>query len=59
MTITGTTDGTMVNVKLASTGHAIGGTGITDTPGGGTVTFMLNAGDVAELVGDPTGDFGG
>lgn len=49
--ITATQDGTDVTVKLPKTGAILGSTGgeIAATAGGGSVTFKLNAGDVAEL----------
>jgi hypothetical protein len=49
--VTGTANGTKVQVKLAPNGQVTAGGGITSTPGGGTVTFTLDAGDVAEIVG--------
>jgi hypothetical protein len=54
--ITGTVNGTNVTVYVAPKGHIVGGGAIVDTPGGGTVTFTLNAGDVAELIGDSASD---
>jgi IgGFc binding protein len=59
LSITATEDGTMVEVKLTASAHVIGGTGVTDTPGGSTLMLSMNAGDVAELVSDATGDFSG
>jgi hypothetical protein len=58
-TVTGTVDGTEVTVTLAPGAHALGGSAVPDTPGGGTLTFGLNAGDVVEVVGSPDSDFGG
>jgi len=52
--ITATTDNTTVNVKVSSTGSVAAGGGIPATAAGGTLTLMLNAGDVAELVGGDT-----
>jgi hypothetical protein len=50
--ITATKDGTNVKVKVGPTGRVLAGTGIAATSAGGTLSFTLNAGDVAELVGD-------
>ncbi len=50
MTITGTKDGTTVNLKVSSAGQIGAGTGIQATSAGGMLTLTLNAGDVAELV---------
>jgi hypothetical protein len=52
--ITATTNNTTVTVKVSSTGLVAAGGGIPATAAGGTLTLMLNAGDVAELVGGPT-----
>src|SRR5262249_33091894 len=57
-TITGTADGTNVTVKLSANGDVEGGTGVTATPGGGTMTFKLNAGDVVELLAAHKGFWG-
>jgi hypothetical protein len=51
--VTGTRDGTLVQVKISKTGHVLPGGGIAATSAGGMLTFSLNAGDVAEIVGDP------
>jgi hypothetical protein len=51
--ITATTDGTTVNMKVGPRGHVNAGSGIADTPAGGTLTLSMNAGDVVELMGDP------
>ena len=48
--VTGTSDGTTVTVKLGPKGKVVAGGPIPAAPGGGTVTFTLNAGDVAEVV---------
>ncbi len=53
-TITAIQDKTTVTVTVSGTGHVIGGTGITDTPAKGVLTLAMNAGDVAELVSDPS-----
>jgi hypothetical protein len=52
--ITATADGTTVNLKVSSTGQVLAGTGIAATAAGGTLTLTMNAGDVAELVGQAT-----
>ncbi|MDB5213600.1 MAG: hemagglutinin/hemolysin-related protein [Myxococcaceae bacterium] len=59
--VTGTANGTKVTVKLSSTGAVVGGSGITTTPANGTLTFNLDAGDVAEVIGTngSDGDFSG
>jgi hypothetical protein len=59
--VTGTANGTKVTVKLSSTGSVVGGSGITATPANGTLTFNLDAGDVAEVIGKvgADGDFSG
>ncbi len=60
MAITGTQNGTTVNVKVSSTGQiAAGNMGIAATGAGGTLTFTLNAGDVAELVSAGGSDLSG
>lgn len=56
-TITATADDTNVEVTLGSTGKIVGGTGITATESGGVLTFTMNAGDVAQLIGDKGKDF--
>lgn len=48
--VTGVSDGTNVTVKLSASGKVVAGGTIAAAPGGGTVTFTLNAGDVAEVV---------
>jgi hypothetical protein len=58
-TITGTKNGTTVNVKVSSAGRIGAGTGIGVTSGGGTLTLTLNAGDVAELVAAGGSDLSG
>lgn len=59
--VTGTANGTKVTVKLSSTGSVVGGSGITTTSANGTLTFNLDAGDVAEVIGavGADGDFSG
>ena len=48
--VTGTSDGTTVSVQLGPKGKVVAGGGISATPAGGTLTFSLNAGDVAEVL---------
>jgi len=58
--VTGTQNGTMVNVKVSTTGRvAAGNMGIAATGPGGVLTFTLNAGDVAELLGAAGSDLSG
>ena len=51
LTITGTAADTTVSIKLTAAGQVTAGGAISSTPGGGTLTFKLGAGDVAEVVG--------
>ncbi len=53
--VTGTADGTNVKVKVSSTGSVVAGGQIQQTGPGGVLSFTLNAGDVAEIVG-PLGE---
>ena len=48
--ITGTQDGTTVEVKLSATAGVLAGDSIPATDAGGTVSLTLNAGDVAQLL---------
>ena len=59
--VTGTVDGTKVTVKLGPKGAVVGGSALTTTANGGTLTFTLDAGDVAEVIGTNglAGDFSG
>ncbi len=57
--VTGTKDGTSVTVNLSSTAQIAGGGGLANTNPGGKVTFMLNAGDVVEVVGTANHDLSG
>ena len=57
--VTGTRDGTSVTVKTSPKGAIAGGGGVPATPGGGTATFSLDAGDVVLVVGTETSDFSG
>jgi hypothetical protein len=54
--VTGTKANTKVTVYVAPKGHVVGGGNIMDTPGGGTLSFNLDAGDVVELFGDAQSD---
>jgi IgGFc binding protein len=49
--VTGTQDATMVSMKLSSTARVVAGGVITAANAGQTITFNLNAGDVAEVLG--------
>jgi hypothetical protein len=53
MAITATANNTTVKLKVSGAGHVTGGAGVNDTPAGGSLSLQMNAGDVAELVGDP------
>jgi hypothetical protein len=57
--ITGTQNGTSVQVKLSQTADVLGGGGIQSAGGGQVLTFSLNQGEVVELVGSPSGDTSG
>ncbi|APR81918.1 Hemagglutinin/hemolysin-related protein [Minicystis rosea] len=57
--ITGTEEGTSVTVYVAPGAHVVAGGGIPDTPGGGSFTVTLGAGDVVEVFTDGLGDLGG
>lgn len=57
--VTGTQDGTSVNVQLSATAAVTGGGGIPDAAAGGAVDFTVNAGDVVLLVGKKGSDFSG
>jgi IgGFc binding protein len=59
VTVTGTRDGTTVNIKVSSTGVVAAGGGIAATNPGGMLTFALNAGDVAELAVPGAADLSG
>jgi hypothetical protein len=52
MAVTATADNTTVTVNVSSTGNIIAGGGIPATGASGMLQLMMNAGDVAELVGD-------
>jgi hypothetical protein len=51
--VTGTADGTNVKVKISGNGQVIAGGSIAATGPGGVLSFTLNAGDVAEVLGGP------
>ena len=53
--ITATKDGTSVTVKTSATSQVLAGSGVPAQNGAGTFTLTMNAGDVAEVVGQ-TGD---
>ncbi|CAN5869147.1 hypothetical protein BH11MYX4_BH11MYX4_09310 [soil metagenome] len=55
--VTGTAADTTVEVKLSGTGSVVGGSGISAASAGGTITFKLGAGDVAEIVSGVGKDF--
>jgi hypothetical protein len=59
--ITATKDNTTVTLTVSSTGTVVAGPGVTATAAGGMLTLMMNAGDVAELVGgtDAASDLSG
>ncbi|MDB4942024.1 MAG: hemagglutinin/hemolysin-related protein [Labilithrix sp.] len=48
--VTGTQDGTTVTVNLPAKGKVVAGSGIAAAAGGTTMTFTLDAGDVAQIV---------
>ncbi len=50
--ITATADGTNVVIKLSSTAKVLAGAGVAATSAGGSLTLTMNAGDVAQLLGD-------
>ncbi|MBX3193020.1 MAG: IgGFc-binding protein [Labilithrix sp.] len=55
--VTGTANGTTVSVKLGPKGKVVAGGGISAAPAGGTLTFTLDAGDVAEVLSGSGRDF--
>jgi hypothetical protein len=61
LSVTGTQDSTNVTVTLSANAEVVGGAsgakGIGDTLPGGTLTFVLNAGDVAQMTTPDGGDF--
>jgi hypothetical protein len=59
VTITGTQDGTMAQIKLAANGKLLAGGQVQAMGGGSTATVMLGAGDVVELLSDQGSDLSG
>jgi hypothetical protein len=59
LTITGTADATNVNVYLGGSGAVLAGGGITAANANGQVSFSLQRGEVAQLVGNASSDFSG
>ena len=57
--VTGTQDGTTVNVYVSPTGAIQGGGGIGSASANGQVTFPLNQGEVVEVLGTPQTDLSG
>lgn len=57
--ITGTQDATSVKVFVSGTGSVMAGSGVVATPGGGVIELDLDAGDVVQIVGEPTADLSG
>ncbi|MBX3215090.1 MAG: IgGFc-binding protein [Labilithrix sp.] len=55
--VTATRDGTVINVKLGPKGRVAAGGGIPATAAGDTVSFTLDAGDIAQVVGGVGRDF--
>jgi hypothetical protein len=55
-TITGTQDGTSVKVQLSPSGAIRAGAGIPATSAGGIFSFVLNKGDVVQVLSDPNTD---
>ncbi|MGZ3405527.1 MAG: IgGFc-binding protein [Polyangia bacterium] len=55
MSITGTADGTTVNVKLAAASNIVSGSGVSAIAGGGTGTYTINQGDVLQLAAADSG----
>jgi hypothetical protein len=54
--ITATQPDTHVTVYLGPNGHVVAGGSVAETSAGGTLALTLDAGDVAELFGDPNAD---
>ncbi|MCC6522150.1 MAG: IgGFc-binding protein [Polyangiaceae bacterium] len=57
--VTGLTDGTGVTVHMPATGSVVSGAGISAIGAGQNGSFTLDRGDVAVLLGDPSGDQSG
>ncbi|MDI1429291.1 IgGFc-binding protein [Polyangium sorediatum] len=54
--ITGTEDGTSVQVKLSGAGEIVGGGGLPSTGPNGLASFTVNRGEVVEIVFSPNAD---
>ena len=59
VTITGLQNGTTVSVKLAAASKILSGAGVAALAGGATGTYMVNQGDVLELVSADSAILGG
>jgi hypothetical protein len=59
VSVTGLQDRTTVRVRLGPSGRVVAGHGIAATGPGGMLTFNINRGEVARLLGTPDGDLGG
>ncbi|RLB59110.1 MAG: hypothetical protein DRI90_15820 [Deltaproteobacteria bacterium] len=59
LTLTGTVDGTNVNIGLSPSAQIVGGGGITSAGPGGSTSLTINRGEVALLLGPPEGDLSG
>jgi len=59
LSITGTADGTNVTVTLSATGAIQAGGTVQQTGPGQATSFMINQGEVVELIGTPDSDFSG
>jgi hypothetical protein len=57
--VTGTEDGTTVNVQVSPTGQIANGGGVQPTAGGGVTSFPIGRGEVVQVVGTATTDLGG
>jgi hypothetical protein len=57
--VTGTADNTMVQVQLSDTASIAGGSGLPSVAPGGTASFVINKGDVVEVIGGDNSDFSG
>lgn len=54
--ITGTEEGTSVQIKVSSTGQILGGGGVPSAGANGLASFVVGKGEVVEVVFDPSGD---
>ncbi|MRG95272.1 IgGFc-binding protein [Polyangium spumosum] len=54
--VTGTQDGTNVQVKVSGKGEIVGGGGIPSTPANGLASFSVNRGEVVEVLFAPSSD---